>query len=30
MRYDQITDPIKAADTMRPGAGWRTAAACNP
>jgi hypothetical protein len=28
--YDQIADPIKAADTMRPGAGWRTAAACNP
>lgn len=28
--YDQIADAIKAADAMRPGAGWRTAAARNP
>jgi len=27
--YDQIADAIKAADAMRPGAGWRTAAARN-
>ncbi|MGD0244671.1 MAG: hypothetical protein ABSB59_30690 [Streptosporangiaceae bacterium] len=28
--YDQIADAVKAADAMRPGAGWRTAAARNP
>jgi hypothetical protein len=28
--YDQIAYAIKAADAMRPGAGWRTAAARNP
>jgi hypothetical protein len=28
--YDQIADAIKAADAMRPGAAWRTAAARNP
>jgi hypothetical protein len=28
--YDQIADAIKAADAMRPGTGWRTAAARNP
>jgi hypothetical protein len=28
--YDQIADAILAADTMQPGAGWRTAAAHNP
>jgi hypothetical protein len=28
--YDQIAYAIKAADAMRTGAGWRTAAARNP
>jgi hypothetical protein len=28
--YDQIAYAVKAADAMRPGAGWRTAAARNP
>jgi hypothetical protein len=28
--YDQIASAIKAADAMRPGAGWRTTAARNP